>query len=218
MTGHPVDVNEFYNARLARCFKHSPAIARRQGQDPAAITDSTEVRAALHGALPGSVESAERVAAAIEGWFLAAHQRVPGPGYWPDLIRYEGALFRTDSIQTGERQTSPNTPGGRPIHRAASARIIALDHDMPSLVMRLDRLVESDPIPWAVPAKPTRLLIAMSPKGDIRVVRASDALEGFLKTVDGQRDFDLVVASSGIDRESAAAALKSLIDIGAVEE
>ena len=95
---------------------------------------------------------------------------------------------------------------------------MALDHDLPALAVRLDRLDESGPIPWAIPAKPTRLLIAITPRGVLRVVRSSDALEAFLRTVDGERDFDLVVAASGIDRESARSALKSLIEIGAVEQ
>ena len=199
-----------YQQMMARHFRHSSAIARRRGLDPSGVLDDS---------VDAGEESADCVAADIEAWFLAVHAEKGGPGYWPDLIRYEGALFRTEALsRAGGRTVRADTPGRRPVRRAPSARVIALDHDLPALITRLDRLDESDPIPWAVPTKATRLLIAMSPKGVLKVVRASDALEAFLRTVDGERDFDLVVAGSGIDRESAQAALRSLIEIGAVEE
>lgn len=211
--------SRYYGELLARLFIHSYAIARRRGLDPSGILDTPDLRAILEDAVRGSAGSADRIAACIEAWFLAAHAEKGGPSYWPNLIRYEGALFRTEAVARVARQAvAAGTPGRRPIRRAVSARIIALDHDLPALIVRLDRLNEGDPIPWAVPVKPTRLLVAMSPRGVLRVVRASDALEGFLRTVDGERDFDLVVAASGSDPESARSVLKSLIEIGAVEE
>lgn len=208
---------DYYAERLARRFRHSCSIARRRGLDPSGILDSQELRPVLACASPGTPESADRVAAAIEAWFLAACAD-GSPGYFPDLVRYESALFRVDATAVAARQPADAGGGRRTVRRSATARIVALGHDLPALVVRLDRLGENDPLPWAVPAKPTRLLIARSPAGELRVVRASDALEGFLKTVDGVRDFDMVVAASGIGRESAQAALRSLIEIGAVEE
>lgn len=214
-----MSTHDYYQARLEKQFRHSCAVARRRGLNPSGILETAELSAMVDTAVPRSADSAERIAARIEKWFLAGHAEKGGPGYWPDLIRYEAALFRADAIGHVERQATPGTTSGhRPVRRSPSARIIALEHDIPSLVVRLDHLDDNDPLPWAVPEKPTRLLIAMSPHGVLRVVRASDALESFLKTVDGVRDFDLVVDASGMDREAAQAALRSLIEIGAVED
>ncbi|HEY3174130.1 MAG TPA: hypothetical protein VGK94_00045 [Candidatus Polarisedimenticolia bacterium] len=207
----------YYRERLVRLYSHSAALARRRGLEPSEILDGPDLAEDLDTALLGSAATADRVAARIEEWFRRAYEEKGGPAYWPDLTRYEGAMFRTEA---GRRVwTAGAAPQGtRPPRRSASARVVAFDIDVPALATRLEKLAPGDPVPWAVPRSPTRLLFTLSPRGILRVVRSNDALEGFLKLVDGSRSTEMIVECCGMDRSSAGAALRSLIDIGAIEE
>lgn len=207
----------YYRERLVRLFRHSVALARRRGLEPCGMIDGSGFAPILDTAVLGSAGTADRVAAAMEGWFQRAYEEKGGPGYWPELLRYEGAMFRAEA---GRRvwRTGPPPPAPRPPRRPESTRVVSFDIDVPALATRLDRLSPEDPVPWAVPRSPTRLLMAVSPRGILRVVRCSQALEGFLALVDGSRSADMIAATCGMEREAASAALRSLIDIGAIEE
>lgn len=208
----------YYRERLVRLYRNSLALARRRGAEPGALIDTPVFAPILQEAVLGSQDTAERVAARIEEWLRDVFESKGGPLWWPHLVRYEGAIFRAEAGRRVWRQQPPAALLSGAPRRAPSARVESFDIDMPALAARLDRLSEEDPVPWAVPKSPTRLLLAVSPRGVLRVVRCSDALEGFLALADGQKSAEMILQVCGMDRSSATAALRSLIDIGAIEE
>lgn len=201
----------FYRERLVRLFSRSCALARRAGRRPLAQVDAPEFLSLLDGAVLGSEASADAVASRIEEWFLANGPAAP---WWPDLVRFEGAFFRAEATP---RVWGGEAPSGRAPRRSPTARVLNVGFDLPALLARLDRLTPSDPLPAEVEPKPTRLLLATTPRGVVRVIRMNEGIERLLAAVDGERDAGGIAEACGMTREAAEAALKTLADVGAVE-
>lgn len=197
----------FYRERIVRLFRYGRALAREAGRDPLDVLGSAAFRDLLESVVLGSEASADAVARLVEGELLQALS-VP---FARDLVRYEGTLFR---VEAGPRQWSEG--GGRqhglPV-KSARARILELEWDVTALFPALRR---GDPV-TALPARePTRLLVALSPRGRVHSVRCPGALLRFLGALDGKRRAAEAGAAAGVEGDLRHL-LDQLTDLGAIE-
>lgn len=206
----------FYRERVVRLLPHACAVARRFGKRPVSQVDTPAFLALLDEAVLGSPETADAVASWMERWFLEAVPPPTAPAWWPDLVRYEGAMFRAEAAPRVFRGPTPAAVPDRP-RRAAAARLVEVGFDLPALLARLDRLGTEDPLPPEVPPTPTRLLAATSRRGVLRVVRMNDVLDRLLVAIDGERDAAAIAAACGMTPAGAATSLATLFDLGAIE-
>lgn len=198
----------FYRERIVRLFAASRALARRRGEDPLGLLRTPAFDALLEAAEVGSAETADRIGALVEARLLAALGDLPSG---PDLVRYEGTLFRTEA---GPRQWRDGGPAGEVPVRSPSARVCALEWDVTGLVAAVRRGDAELPAP---PRTPTRLLIALTPDGRVTTARCPEVVERLLAALDGVRAAAEVARGLGLGEPDVSRALAQLASIGAVE-
>jgi len=199
----------FYRERIVRLYRYGRALCRARGRDPLAVLESAEFTSLLDSALLGSLTTADAVGQLVEARLLTDLADRP---YAPDLIRYEGTLFR---VEAGPRRWGGVIPGedGIPL-RSPHARIIDLDWNPTPLIAALRAGNASPPGP---PREPTRLLIALSPRGTVTAVRCPDSLLRLLEALDGRRGPADAARAAGLGEADARPLLEKLAGIGAVE-
>lgn len=199
----------FYRERIVRLFRSSRALALARGRDPLGVLESAEFRALLDAAVLGSPATAEAVARLVEAELLRALADRP---YGTALVSYEGTIFR---VEAGPRRWhGPDVPrDGMPV-RSAHSRIIDLDWNLTPLIAALRT---GSPTPPEPAREPTRLLVALSPRGRVTAVRCPDAVSRLLEALDGQRRPAEAAGAAGLGEAEAVALLTKLTEIGAVE-
>lgn len=198
----------FYRERIVRLFAASRRFAREQGRDPLAQLETPAFDSLLETAEVGSAATAERVAALVEARLLEALGERP---YGPDLVAYEGTLFRAEA---GPRRWRDADGAGEVPVRSPSARIVTLEWDVTTLVTAVRRGEDLLPEPGRTPA---RLLVALSPDGRVTTVRCGEAVQRLLEALDGTRSVSEVAACAGLGEANAARVLRQLTEVGAVE-
>ena len=204
----------FYRERVVRLFATTRALASRTGRDPLAALGTRAFREAIEGAVLGSPETAETVAALVEETLLRGDSDPRGNfPFWTDLVRYEGALFRVEAAPRTWRggRESP-TESTHPV-RSPSSRVLELEWDLPPVLPLLQRGGTDSPIP---PRTPTRLLVSCSPRGRVSVTRCPDSLLRLLEALDGKRTVPALAAALEVDETGVARTLSQLRDLGAV--
>jgi hypothetical protein len=198
----------FYRERIVRLFAASRVLARARGQDPLLVLETPSFAALLDEAELGSAGTADVVAGLVEAHLDAALGGLP---YGRDLVRYEGALFRSEAGPRGWRE-GDGPRGDRPV-RSGHARVVTLGWDVTGLASAVRRGVEPLPDP---PATPTRLLLALSPESRVTVARCPDAMARLLDALDGVRSVADVARAVGVADAEASRALDQLTEVGAV--
>jgi hypothetical protein len=197
----------FYRERIVRLFRYSRSLALARGSDPLTVLEAPAFRSLLDTAVLGSPTTAEQVAQLMEARLLNDLADCP---YGPDLVRYEGTLFR---VEAGPRRWHTPAPEDGIPACSAHSRIIDLDWNLTPLIAAL-RAGSSSPEP---PREPTRLLVALSPSGKVTSVRCPEALGRLLDALDGRKRPAEVASATGLSEAAASALLKRLAEIGAVE-
>lgn len=199
----------FYRERIVRLFAVSRLLAREGGEDPLGVLDTPEFAELLASAEVGSPATAERVAELTERRLRDLLPRAP---YTGDLVYYEGALFRAEA---GPRRwdTGPRPAQAAPI-RSPHGRVITLDWDVTPLVTAARRGERELPEPRP---GPVRLLIALSPRGQVTTVRCRDIVAAFLDALDGHRSPEAAAQAAGLAAADVEGLLRQLAEIGAVE-
>lgn len=210
----------FYRERLVRLFRHTRAVLQREGRDVIDLLDAPAFREILDGATLGSLETAERAAAAIEDRCRREAEAVVAmrgsiPSFFEDLIRYEGVLFRVEAGPRRWRETvAAGGAGGEGLPRLSPwARVLDLDHDLPPILDVIEDL--SRPLPVVEP-RPTRLLASLDPKGVVNVVRCPDGVARLLAQLDGGRSLGSAAEKAGLTLDQAESVMKQLRAVSAV--
>jgi hypothetical protein len=164
----------FYRERIVRLFAASRRLAREAGTDPLRVLESPAFGTLLDHAELGSAETADAVASLVERELAGP---LGGRAWGTAVSAYEGALFR---VEAGPRRWRP-APAGPAAVRAPTARILALDWDVPPLVVAVRRGAATLPEP--APA-PVRLLLALAPDGRVSAARCPDGLAALLAALD----------------------------------
>lgn len=199
----------FYRERIVRLFRYSRALCLTRGRDPLVLLDSAEFGSVLDSAILGSPATAEAVAELVEARLLADLDDRP---YASALVRYEGTLFR---VEAGPRRWhAPATSGDGISVRSPHARIIDLDWNLTPLITALRAGASSLPEPVR---EPTRLLVALSPRGRVTSVRCPDPILRLLDALDGRRGVAEAASVAGLSEAEAAKLVERLAEIGAVE-
>ncbi len=199
----------FYRERIVRLFRYGRALALTRGRDPLAVLKSPAFRGLLDSVVLGSPGSAETVARLVEERLTADLAEWP---FAPDLVRYEGTLFR---VEAGPRHwhAPDGARNGLPM-RSPHARDVDLEWDLTPLMSVIRR---GDPAPSVLPRHHTRFLVALSPYGRVSTLRCPEPLSRFLEALDGSRDPAQAAAAAGLREADAATLVNQLTDLGAVE-
>lgn len=199
----------FYRERIVRLFRYGRTLALTRGRDPLGVLESPVFRRLLDSVVLGSAGSAEAVARLVEEGLTADLAEWP---FAPDLVRYEGTLFR---VEAGPRHwhAPDGARDGLPM-RSPQARIVDLEWDLSPLMSAIRR---GDPAPPVPPRHPTRFLVALSASGRVSTVRCPEALSRFLEALDGSRDPGEAAAAAGLREADAATLVTQLTNLGAVE-
>lgn len=199
----------FYRERIVRLFRYSRTLALAKGRDSSVVLESTAFSSLLDSAVLGSPATASAVAQLVEARLLADLSDRP---YGAALVGYEGAMFRAEA---GPRRwhAPAGARDGIPV-RAAHARIIELDWNLTPLIAALRSGASSPPEPVR---EPTRLLVALSPRGRVTSVRCPDAVLRLLEALDGHTRPAEAARGAGLREGEASALLAKLAEIGAVE-
>ncbi len=197
----------YYRERVVHYFKYSRALAPLTGRAPEAALKTAEFTALMPKLILGEPGSAGLVLELLERHLTtdadAIRAQVP---YWDDLIRYQSMFFLSDA-QSPEPAATPFPA------RAETARIVELGWDLPAVLPLLLRPFGELPQP---PRRPTRLLFARSPQGEVTVLRCTDALRDLLESLTGQQDPGQVAAKIGLEADAFAKTLQRLENLGAV--
>lgn len=199
----------FYRERIVRLFRYSRALLASAGLDPLDVMESAAFSAVLDCAVLGSPASADAVAKLVEQRLLPDLADRP---YGRDLVTYEGTMFR---VEAGPRRwlAGDGNRQGVPA-RSPSARLVELAWDLTPLLAALRR---GDSSPAQPLREPTRLLVALSPRGRVTAVRCPDVVSRLLDALDGRRRAAEAAAAVGMDERDTTALLAQLTDLGAVE-
>ncbi len=199
----------FYRERIVRLFRYSRALSAAGGRDPLAILESTAFSAVLEDAVLGSPATADAVARLVEARLLADLTDRP---FGAALVGYEGTMFR---VEAGPRRwhATPHPQDGVPV-RSPHARIIELDWNLTPLIAALRAGASSPPQPVR---EPTRLLVALSPRGRVTSVRCPEAVSRLLDALDARTRLPEVARAAGLGEPEATALVAKLTEIGAVE-
>jgi hypothetical protein len=197
----------FYRERIVRLFAACRRLARDAGRDPLALLDEPAFRALLARAEVGTAQTADAVAALVEG---EARPIVAGRPWGAALLAYEGALFR---VEAGPRRWGGREEG-TVVVRAPAARLVTLDWDVTALVGAVRRGEPALPEPAR---GPTRLLVALGPDGRLTAVRASDGVERVLAALDAPRAPAWLAAALGAEEAALRRVLDHLAEVGAVQ-
>ncbi len=198
----------FYRERIVRLFAASRRLARPRGGDVLDLLHTPAFDALLDTAEVGAGATAERVAALVEARLGAPLGELP---YGPDLLAYEGLLFR---VEAGPRRWRDGGPAGpRPV-RSAHARVCLLEWDVTGLVAAVRRGDAELPAPAR---RATRLLLTLAPNGRVTTVRCPEPVERLLALLDGARSASEAAGAAGLGTAEAERVLRQLTDVGAVE-
>ena len=197
----------YYRERAVHYFKYSRALVPLTGRTPEAVVKTAEFTALIPQLVLGDRGSAEKALELLQRHLLAdadsIRARIP---YWDDLITYQSAFFLSDAL--------PPPREARPFPaRAQTATILELSWDLPAILPQLLRPFRDLPMPARVP---TRLVFARSPRGEVTVLRCTDALKNLLESLTGDEDPAQVGARLGLDAQSFAETLRRLEELGAL--
>lgn len=199
----------FYRERIVRLYAAGLALARAQGEELLAVLDSPAFRALLDDSELGSPETAEAVAALVEarlGPLLAARP------WGPDLLRYEGTLFRVEAGPRRWTEPAAHDPGPPRVPiRVSGARLLTLAWDVTGLVAAVRR---GDPLPEPA-GEPVRLLVTLAPEGQVTALRCPDPVARLLERLDG-RPAHALAADLGLEPSEVERVLDRLVEVGAV--
>lgn len=197
----------YYRERAVHYFKYSRALATFTQRAPEAALKTEEFRALMPCLILGDRASAQQVLELLKRFLTedaeAIRARIP---YWDDLVAYQGAFFLSDALPTA--RPAPRFPA-----RAESNTFIELSYDLPSVLPQLLKAVQEIPQP---PRKPTRLLLARSPHGEVTAIRCSDALKSLLDSLTGEEPPAQVATRMGVDAGAFEKTLRQLEELGAV--
>ncbi len=199
----------FYRERIVRLFRYSRTLSLARGREPLAILESAAFSSVLDSAVLGSPDTTEAVARLVEARLLT--DLVDRP-FGAALVSYEGTMFR---VEAGPRrwQATPSPQDGMPV-RSPYARIVELDWNLAPLITALRAGASSPPEPVR---EPTRLLVALSPRGRVTSVRCPVAVSRLLDALDGRTQLPEVARAAGVGEPEATALVAKLTEIGAVE-
>jgi hypothetical protein len=202
----------FYYERIVHFFKYSRALARVTGRRPEAVLAGPAFDALLPQAVLGSRATARAVARLAVDHVAGAAASIP---YLRDLLRYEEAMM---VVEAGPRVwREPGPPEARapaaPPQTVEGTVLLELAYDLPAV---LPRLLEPWSEPPAAPERPTRLLVARSPYGRVAVARSDARIAAILRLADGKRTVAELAARTGLDVPELDAALRGLVELGAV--
>ena len=196
----------YYRERIVRLFRHIHTLALHTGRDPLTILRTPEAQVVLDTARLGSSTSAERLLTLIEEFLLTRDEpiltHIP---YWRDLVRYHAAMFRSDVGGSIQNSRHPR--------RAEGARIVDLSWDLPAVFAQLrnERIIP----PHADP-RPTTLLIARSPRGQVTAVRSRKDIRLLLEFANGTRSVQQLSRLAGLPIQHAERVLQQLMELGAI--
>jgi len=97
--------------------------------------------------------------------------------------------------------------------RGESVSYLELNYDLPAVLPLLLKPFQELP---ASARKPTRLLLARSPHGEVSVIRCTDALKRLLDALTGDVSPAQVAASLGVDLDAFERTFRQLEELGAV--
>jgi hypothetical protein len=218
----------YYRERIVHYFKYARALVFLTGRAPEAALKTPEFKELVPRLTLGNGSSARAVLELLERFLThdAAPLRAAVP-YWDDLVAYQGAFFRSDALPPppgarsaiDESQLAAAAAGVRPeaVHRfparAETAIILELTWDLPGVLPSLLRPFQELPRPAR---RPTRLLFARSPRGEVTALRCTDKLKHLLESLTGAEIPAQVAARMGLDAESFDKTLRQLEELGAV--
>lgn len=229
----------YYRERVVHYFKYSRALVSLTARPPEAALKTPEFHALVPALVMGERASAERVLELLRRFLTgdadSIRARIP---YWDDLIAYQGAFFLSDAVPTphhtlrdaepwravppaGRSAPSADRLSGHPAAgvgprfpaRAETASYVELGYDLPAVLPLLLKPFTELPAPAR---KPTRLLLARSPHGEVTAIRCTDALKGLLDSLTGEEPSAQVAARLGVDPDSFEKTLRKLEELGAV--
>ncbi len=197
----------YYRERIVHYFKYSRALAPLTNRAPEAALKTSEFTALMPRLILGDRSSAGAVLELLQRFLTRDAGTIRAAvSYWDDLLAYQGAFFLSDALPPPvERRRFPT--------RAGSTTFVDLSWDLPAVLPALLRPFQELPMP---PRKPTRLLFARSPQGEVTALRCTDALKGLLERLTGEEDPAQVAARMGLDVGSFDKTLRQLEHLGAV--
>lgn len=199
----------YYRERIVHYFKYSRALEPRTQRKPEAVLKIAAFDALMPQLVLGERPSAEKVLELLRRHLTenadAIRAQVP---YWDDLVAYQSVFFLSDALPP-EGSSSPR----RFPARAQAATILELSWDLPVVLPQLLRQLDELPL---LPARPTRLLFARSPRGEVTVLRCTDALKDLLGKLTGEEDPAEIAAQMGLDPSTFEKTLERLESMGAV--
>jgi hypothetical protein len=197
----------YYRERVVHYFKYSRALTPLTERAPEGVLKTPEFTALMPRLILGDRSSASTVLELLQRFLTrdASSIRAAVP-YWDDLLAYQGAFFLSDALPP------PAEPRPFPA-RAAATTIVELTWDLPAVLPSLLRPFRELPLP---PRKPTRLLFARSPHGEVAALRCADALKNLLENLSGEENPTQVAARMGLDSVSFDKTLRQLEQLGAV--
>ena len=200
----------YYRERVVHYFKYSRTLAPLTGRAPEAVLKTAEFTALMPGLVLGERKSADLVLELLKRHLTTDVDSVRAVvPYWDDLVTYQSVFFLSDALPL-----APHTAGAaRFPARAETARMVELGWDIPAVLPALLRPFRELPMPAQ---RPTRLLFARSPHGEVTVLRCTDALKDLLEGLTGEEDPSRIAARMGVDPESFEKTLKRLEQLGAV--
>ncbi|HEX4575251.1 MAG TPA: hypothetical protein VH158_08975 [Gemmatimonadales bacterium] len=203
----------FYYERVVHFFKYSRALARVTGRRPDAILHQGGFDALLPTMVLGDRGTARSVARLAVEYVAPGATAVP---FLPDLLRYEEAMMVAEAGPRRWRETGqqPEATGqGVTLVAVEGTVLLSLTYDLPVV---LARLLEPWTEPPQPPARPTSLLVARSPQGRVAVARSDAAVAAVVGFADGTRTLAQLAADTGLPLEDLEAAVRGLVDLGAV--
>lgn len=200
----------YYRERVVHYFKYSRALAPLSGRAPETVLKTPEFTALVPRLILGERSSAELVLELLQRYLThdsdSIRARIP---YWDDLIRYQSAFLLSDAVpHASQRSETRRFPA-----RAETASFLELRYDLPATLPLLLRPFQELPMP---PQKPTRLLFARSPHGEVTVLRSTDALKNLLESLTGEEDPAQIAARMGVAPDTFEKTLRQLEQLGAV--
>ncbi len=198
---------EYYGEQARGHFQCTGALSARTGRNPRAAFQSASIGTILDEAVPGSRESAERVADAVTSYLTADDELIRKQiAYWRDLVRYEAALFRVGLFALPPVVLSAGAPRTSPV-----AIVEGFEWDIPALLPAL-RLGQT---PLAG-RSPTFVVFSRDCEGRISASRATAPARRVLELADGVTSLEALAAHVGYTPQRMSALTDVLRKIGAL--
>ncbi len=203
----------FYYERIVHFFKYSRALARVTGRRPEDVLRTAGFDALLPTLVLGSRATATAVARLVTAYLAPGAQSIR---YLPDLLRYEEAMMVVEAGPRVWREPENGKAGSGEAETPQTVEgtvLLELAYDLPAVLPKLLQ-------PWSevprAPERPTRLLIARSPRGRVSVVRSDAAAAAVVELADGKRTLADLAAGTGLDVGALQQTVRDLVDLGAV--